>query len=191
MDNDKEKKKVIISEITFWKNNQLLPEHYCDFLTQLYTEGRSLSDEGEKHLAEQSILKKEKPSAFKIFTIVMTACLILALIALMFLFGNNIVWIPISLGILVLFAIVVFIIKTPFNKELTMTLAYASGALLLFAISVRVIGEVTANNIVALLAVLIVNCIAWIIVGKIQKQVYFLISGILGLLIIVFYSFFK
>lgn len=191
MDNDKEKKKVIISEITFWKKNHLLPEHYCDFLMQLYTEGKSLSEEGEKQLEKQSLLKKEKPSMGKIVMTTMTTLLILAIIALMFLFGENLVWLPISIGILVLIGIITFIIKTPLNKQLTTTLAYASGALLLFATSIRIVGEVTSNNVIALFITLIVNCIIWIVLGGVLKQVYFMISGILGLIIIVFYTFFK
>ena len=34
-----QRKQIILNEITFWKQNKLLPEHYCDFLMTLYTEG--------------------------------------------------------------------------------------------------------------------------------------------------------
>jgi hypothetical protein len=34
-----QKTKVILQEIDYWKKNKLLPAHYCDFLTTLYTEG--------------------------------------------------------------------------------------------------------------------------------------------------------
>lgn len=191
MDNDKEKKKIIISEISFWKSNQLLPAHYCDFLTQLYTEGRSLSDEGEEKLAQQSLLKKEKPSFAKTLIFIITSILIIAVVAMMFLFVQNLAWIPTVIGILLLIAITLFIIKSPYNKALVTTLAYASAALLLFAISVRITGLFfTANNF-ALFIVLFMNCVVWIVLGKLLKQVYFLISGILGLLIILFYMFFN
>ncbi|PKC51915.1 hypothetical protein RhiirA1_482678 [Rhizophagus irregularis] len=33
------RKQIILNEILFWKQNKLLPEHYCDFLMTLYTEG--------------------------------------------------------------------------------------------------------------------------------------------------------
>lgn len=190
MDNDKEKKKIIISEISFWKSNHLLPEHYCDFLTQLYTEGRSLSEESEQNLAQQSLLKKDKPSFAKTLLFIITAIAIVALVAMMFLFGQNLAWIPTVIAILLLIAITLFIAKTPYTKTLVTTLAYASAALLLFAISVRVTGMLfTANNF-ALFIVLFINCAVWIVLGKLLKQVYFLISGILGLLIILFYMFF-
>lgn len=36
---DLQKRKIIVSEIEYWRKNQLLPEHYCIFLLNLYTEG--------------------------------------------------------------------------------------------------------------------------------------------------------
>jgi hypothetical protein len=34
-----QKTKIILHEIMYWKKNKLLPDHYCDFLITLYTEG--------------------------------------------------------------------------------------------------------------------------------------------------------
>jgi hypothetical protein len=34
-----QKTKTVIDEIKYWKKNKLLPDHYCDFLITLYTEG--------------------------------------------------------------------------------------------------------------------------------------------------------
>lgn len=39
---DTEKRKIIVKEIEQWRRSRLLPEHYCDFLKNLY------DDEGEK-----------------------------------------------------------------------------------------------------------------------------------------------
>ena len=36
---DPTRKKVILNEINFWKQNNMLPEHYCDYLIALYSEG--------------------------------------------------------------------------------------------------------------------------------------------------------
>src|SRR4051812_44543873 len=41
---DENRKQIIIKEIGYWKNNKLLPEHYCDFLMALYTEGTGLQE---------------------------------------------------------------------------------------------------------------------------------------------------
>lgn len=49
-------KKVILNEIAFWKQNKLLPEHYCDFLTALYAQGEGEGTEviNEGILAEEA-----------------------------------------------------------------------------------------------------------------------------------------
>ncbi|WP_067836996.1 hypothetical protein [Amphibacillus sediminis] len=39
---DEQRRAVIINEIRYWKENHLLPDHYCDFLFALYTEGEQL-----------------------------------------------------------------------------------------------------------------------------------------------------
>jgi hypothetical protein len=38
---DAEKKKVVVQEIEQWRRSKLLPEHYCDFLLNLYQEGEA------------------------------------------------------------------------------------------------------------------------------------------------------
>lgn len=51
MDSKKNQKtKIILQEIQHWKKNKLLPEHYCDFLITLYTEGseNSISNSNRK-----------------------------------------------------------------------------------------------------------------------------------------------
>lgn len=51
-----QRKRIIISEIKYWKQNKLLPEHYCDFLITLYAQGE---DEKEAKVTD-AILVKEK-----------------------------------------------------------------------------------------------------------------------------------
>lgn len=56
---DNPKKQIIINEILFWKQNKLLPEHYCDFLMTLYTEGEDI--QLQNHISiKKSIKMKEK-----------------------------------------------------------------------------------------------------------------------------------
>lgn len=38
---DRERKNIIIQEIHFWKENKMLPEHYCNYLLALYTKGEN------------------------------------------------------------------------------------------------------------------------------------------------------
>jgi hypothetical protein len=43
-----QKTQTVINEIKYWKKNKLLPDHYCDFLITLYTEGSENSIKSRK-----------------------------------------------------------------------------------------------------------------------------------------------
>lgn len=187
MESEKQKKDIIMKEIMFWKSNHLLPEYYCDFLTQLYSGGESLNEEQEKELADHALLKSEKPSIFKMLGAIIFGLFTLAMIALMFLFVNSYIWIPTVASVITFTAIIFFILKTAKNPTLSTTFAYATAALLLFAITVRITTTLAPGNMLAIFLVLLGNCIIWIIAGKLQKQIYFTISGILGIAIIIIY----
>lgn len=58
-----QRKKTIITEIKYWKENKLLPEHYCDFLITLYTQGEQEGDIS----ASDAILSKRKKKFNKSF----------------------------------------------------------------------------------------------------------------------------
>ena len=53
-----QRKRMIISEIKYWKQNKLLPAHYCDFLITLYAKGRG-SEGSESHRVDFCQGKKE------------------------------------------------------------------------------------------------------------------------------------
>lgn len=42
-----QRKKIIVNEIEHWRKNHLLPEHYCVFLLNLYTEGERATQASE------------------------------------------------------------------------------------------------------------------------------------------------
>ncbi|MDW0117374.1 hypothetical protein QTL97_10545 [Sporosarcina thermotolerans] len=58
-----QRKKTIITEIKYWKENKLLPEHYCDYLITLYTQG----EQEENINASDAILPKRKKKLNKSF----------------------------------------------------------------------------------------------------------------------------
>lgn len=39
-----QRKTIIVKEIAYWKENKMLPEHYCDYLLTLYTEGNGVEE---------------------------------------------------------------------------------------------------------------------------------------------------
>ncbi|MEM5592255.1 hypothetical protein AAHH67_11950 [Niallia circulans] len=54
-----QRKTIIVKEIAYWKENKMLPEHYCDYLLTLYTEGNGVE--------ENTISKKEGVSYFLLY----------------------------------------------------------------------------------------------------------------------------
>lgn len=188
MDNEQIKKKLIIREISFWKKNHLLPEHYCDFLMQLYTEGEALLEEQEE-VSKQAVLKNGSAPIIKVVQMLMLALTTLAMIVLMFLFAQKYAIIPIALSCTIFIALVYYLLKTANSRTLTNTLIYATAALLLFAISIKVSTLLAPRHSLITLGVLLINCILWIIVGVQKKLIYFMISGILGIVLMLGYYF--
>lgn len=47
------RKQIIVNEIKYWKETNLLPEQYCNFLLQLYSEGNNLQITSEKSVLAQ------------------------------------------------------------------------------------------------------------------------------------------
>lgn len=188
MDNEQIKKKLIIREISFWKKNHLLPEHYCDFLMQLYTEGEALLEEQEE-VSKQAVLKNDSAPIIKVVQMLMLALTTLAMIVLMFLFAQKYAIIPIALSCTIFIALVYYLLKTANSRTLTNTLIYATAALLLFAISIKVSTLLAPRHSLITLGVLLINCILWIIVGVQKKLIYFMISGILGIVLMLGYYF--
>ncbi|EAZ85106.1 hypothetical protein BB14905_22588 [Bacillus sp. B14905] len=76
------RKKIILNEILFWKQNKLLPEHYCDFLAALYTEGADIEELEPVQDPKQAILPSEKR---KMLLLVASLCIaIIAVLAIYF-----------------------------------------------------------------------------------------------------------
>lgn len=126
-----QRKKIIMAEINYWKQNKLLPEHYCDFLLTLYTQG----DHEQEISAADAVLSIEKK---KVNTRV---------ILLQFLY------------IFIAFAIL--------GMSLKLWTLFFTGQMML------------------LVGFLIMNCLLWLLAGRLLKLLYFTISGAAGLILIV------
>lgn len=61
-----QRKKIIMTEINYWKQNKLLPEHYCDFLITLYTQG---DNELEVSVNEAVLSKNKRRFNTRVFLI--------------------------------------------------------------------------------------------------------------------------
>ncbi|MET3290090.1 UNVERIFIED_CONTAM: hypothetical protein ABID98_002660 [Brevibacillus sp. OAP136] len=55
-----QRKKIIVKEIEHWRKNHLLPEHYCIFLLNLYTEGERAAQADSQVAAGQAVGGRSK-----------------------------------------------------------------------------------------------------------------------------------
>ncbi|RIJ67597.1 hypothetical protein CW357_10740 [Rummeliibacillus sp. TYF005] len=187
-----QKKEVILNEISFWKKNKLLPEHYCDFLTTLYSEGQEVEENNTTKIrinAANSLLA-ENYSKNNLKTILASIAIILIFVAL-FVLKAPFVLIPIILSVSIIVGLLVFLFKFKPNKTVRKTLTYATIALLIFGVSIKIVNLYFGGHPSLLYGVLLGNCILWLLTGRLLNLIYFKISGIIGLIIVIFYMLFK
>ncbi|MGV3467301.1 MAG: PucC family protein [Heyndrickxia sp.] len=169
------RKEIIINEITYWKQHQMLPEHYCDFLLALYTEGETQASikSHDKHLIKNSLviflsLAALSLSVFVIyfteFNFVLQTMILTSFVVLLLLFG-------------------IYYSK----KKYWYTFFYIGAAIQLLLLSVFLNDKLFHNGAVSLSIMIIINCLIWILTGWKLKQYYFIFSGIIGIIVLVFY----
>lgn len=174
-----QRKKIILNEILFWKQNKLLPEHYCDFLMTLYLEGDSI--EGEISY-KKSIKVQEKKS--KLLKSVLMMVIAFGLFATLFMSSEALLAPIVILTAVVTFVFVISAFVYARKKESVTPILLISAALLIFGLSVKCATAYFPDNPIVLVVLLICNCILWLMTGLKYKLIYFTISGVLGLLVI-------
>lgn len=167
---DEKRKTIIINEIVTWKENRMLPEHYCDYLLALYTEGNSPESEPSK-------LKGTKKK-FQKSTIL--PLLLIPIYVFFFYFTELSFDLQMSLGV-VLIIIAMLTTYYFFRKGIQYQIALIISGLILLLTSTEVASHYMGENIFILYFILAVNCLLWIVTGKKLKLLYFMISGYLGL----------
>lgn len=173
------KKQIIMNEITFWKQNKLLPEHYCDFLMTLYSEGTQAEEiSGKSKKAVRNVEKRKKMTVAAFFPVV-------AAIIVLLLFTIQYEWVVIAIA--GVFAALCLIGAIYFAKKnnLLATMLQLATALAALGVTLKVCTTYFAGNNEMLYILLLVNCVFWLLSGLIMKITYFTISGALGLMIII------
>lgn len=178
------RKKIILNEILFWKQNKLLPEHYCDFLSTLYAEGEDYEEQDDlSH--KQAVLSAEKRHRLYLFMGLIIG--IVAILFVLFTFNQFTFVISIVVGVLVVLALL-NAIRLAKAKSLLAPLFHIAAALLLLGLSVKVSITYFENNNVVLYSILLGNSLLWLFSGIKSRLVYFTISGVLGILVIAGFS---
>lgn len=178
-----ERKTIIIDEIKYWKEHQLLPKEYCDFLLALYSEGNEIAD---------SEAKKKKKVPYKDIGNFLYVLFLLSLLPLSFLVIHfTELSMLMQTGLLIIFLGFSFLNIWFFYRKnsIHVHVAIIVFLLILFLytayLSSEWISQLWMNHVV-----IILNCFIWIGFGIRQKLTYLIASGIIGILIWFLYIFF-
>lgn len=175
-----QRKKIIISEIKYWKQNKLLPGHYCDFLITLYAQGEE--EEQQEVKVADSILVKEKRRLNR--TIMLLSMLALIVSGGMFVAVQYPAY---SLGAaaLVTFLFLLLTLRKSTIQSGIVPFLYILASFILLAMSLKLWFVFFEGHTMLLIGLLILNCGLWLFVGRLLKFLYFTISGAAGLLLVI------
>lgn len=180
-----QRKQIIINEIAFWKQNKLLPEHYCDFLTALYAQGEAEQDE-DKEKSSQAVLAKEKKNK-RLLVVVLGVITVLLIASILVM--TAVAFIPIIASGIAICAFLYIASKLAKTRSVMTPLLFVFSALLLLGISFKVWDVYFFDAPGVLIGLIIGNCLLWLFSGLLLKLVYFSVSGIMGIVLISFYLF--
>ncbi|MGE7112017.1 hypothetical protein [Lysinibacillus sp. NPDC047702] len=177
------RKKIILNEILFWKQNKLLPEHYCDFLAALYAEGANVEELDPVH-HKQAVLPSEKRKMYLL--IVGISIAIIALLSIYFTITSLTLILTVIVGIVALILFIMAFRMVQKNNLLT-PIFHLLAAVLLFSMSIRIYTTYFNGNNIALFCLIAANCGVWLWSGIKMKLLYYTVSGVLGLLALIGY----
>ncbi|WP_339198331.1 hypothetical protein MKY27_05365 [Solibacillus sp. FSL R5-0449] len=173
------KKQIIMNEIKFWKQNKMLPEHYCDFLMTLYSEGNQQEEiEGKSKNAVINVEKRKNRSISMFFPIS-------AIVIMLLLFTMQFEWVVIAVAAVFAAGCLIGAIYFAKRNHVMAVMLQLATALSILGVTLKVSTTYFAGNNEILYIILIVNCVFWLVSGLMLKIIYFTISGILGLIAII------
>ncbi|MEK5038872.1 hypothetical protein [Sporosarcina sp. FSL K6-3457] len=176
---NQQRKRIIISEIKYWKHNKLLPAHYCDFLITLYAQGEEGNQQEVK--ISESILVKEKKTLNR-------TILLLALLAIVVSGGMFVITQYPGLTMASVAGLIVVFLLSTLRKNANQALApfvYIIVSFMLLIMSLKLWFVFFDGHTMLLLGLLMLNCSLWLFAGRLLKLLYFTISGTAGLLLII------
>jgi hypothetical protein len=173
---NEKRREIIINEIQYWKRSRLLPEQYCDYLLALYTEGTAYQDQ------HHSSFKNNRSRLFRLSVISMI-CLLIPITVLVIYFTE----LPFVLQIVIflIFLTICFGGMFLFARERKLIhIPLVSGALILFLASVQLSDLYFFNKKEISGFVIFFNCLLWMFIGIRLKFLYFVISGVVGFVLL-------
>ena len=172
---DENRKKIIMNEISFWKESRLLPEQYCDYLLAFYSEGED----------ESPSIKQSRKRTFYLLYGLLISLVISAL------FVNYFTEIPtlMQMGLYSFFLVSaaggLFLLN---KKGGAISIPMAAAAVILLLWTVRIWELYASGNQKYLYIGMMLNCLVWYVAGKKYKQAYFVIAAFMGALAILYFA---
>ncbi len=175
-----DRKQIIAKEIEFWKKNRLLPEHYCDFLLMLYR-----GENGENH-------SKKKGNFFTLTALIISiVCLTLFGISFVAFYFTD--FSPIMQILIFALSFIVISVSVWYLGRSRLAIVHLLNmvlALFIFISLIQIIETIYPHSPIAIFSVVLVNCIGWIYLGYKYKLKYFLVSGAIGIGMVIIVPFF-
>lgn len=171
MPNQKEKNEIIVNEILFWKENRLLPAHFCDYLLTLYTGGNNDFDEKE------SKPKRSQTLSINLFTSLILLFLPILLLVTYFTELSFVLQMVMS-SIFILFCLTGLLLLK--RSTLVRHTSLTAMAVVLLMFSSNLSFTYFPHNLWILKGLLFLNCLLWFVMGRKFSLLYFQIAGIVA-----------
>ncbi|MDH5160155.1 hypothetical protein [Heyndrickxia oleronia] len=172
------RKEVIIKEIIYWKEHKMLPDHYCDYLLALYSEGEFENNHNDRMKSNKLV------NRLSLFLILIGALLLISLFVIYF---TELAFV-LQMMILTSFVVLLLILGIYYSKKETWYyIFYISSAILLLLLSVQLTDKFFYHYSIALLITLFLNCILWVATGWKLKLLFFTVSGVVGIITLTIY----
>jgi hypothetical protein len=177
-----DKRKTVINEIHYWRKNKLLPEHYCDFLLNLYAD-----TEGKTEQTGKSMLTDRASASIQNihwgYWLLGTAALVM-----LSLFMINFTLFPIQMqiGTTSIFILIPYLlgVRMRDRNPLGSTMLLATGSILLIYLGLRLMEEHHWEEPGQLALFLFLCSTVWMIAGAWACKAVFQFCGWIGWLIV-------
>ncbi|OKO91257.1 hypothetical protein RA955_03190 [Geobacillus proteiniphilus] len=163
---NRQRRETIIQEIKYWKRSRLLPEHYCDYLLALYTEGGARS-RGRRW---------RSPLAAGL-------CLLLPAVALVIYF-TELSFVLQTLLFALFLAVCLFFCWRWRNERELLHFPLIGSAWILLVAAIAGSEQYFPGQTGALAAVVLGNCVLWFVVGHLLRLRYFSLAAVSGALLV-------
>ncbi|WP_100010629.1 hypothetical protein [Lentibacillus sediminis] len=174
-----DRKAIIIKEINYWKEHNLLPRMYCDFLLALYTQGEELNEEAKTGNTNKRILLYVFPLILQILmvpfafvVIYFTEFAAVLQMALLLFFSAYSLWMAVYLKE-----------SSGFFQHMALSLC-----LLLIMLTAVFAASLISTSVWLTLSIILVNFLLWMVISYKKNVKYLRILAGLGIVFTIIYG---